>query len=104
VPTFVYEGSGHSLSLAGRSLTRGIPINLEGRAAEAAASHPDIRAVGASGTKQSPPKKAPTALAEFAAIKARAKELGLPATGKKADLEGAIKAEEQRLAGVVTGS
>jgi hypothetical protein len=40
----------------------------------------------------------PSALERHRALKARAKELGLPAVGKVADLEAAIAAEETRLA------
>lgn len=42
MPLYVYEGPGSSLSIAGRTLDRGQPTNLEGRAAEAADGHPDI--------------------------------------------------------------
>jgi hypothetical protein len=42
MPKYVYEGPGTSLSIAGRTLDRGQPTVLEGRAAEAAANHPDI--------------------------------------------------------------
>ena len=96
---FVYEGPGHGLSIAGRDLTRGIPVSLEGRAAEAASNHPDVRAIDTPGQKSTTTKKkAPTGLAEFAALRARATDLGIPATGKKADLTKAIAAEEKRLA------
>lgn len=98
MPQFIYEGTGHSLSIAGRTLVRGIPASLEGRAAESASSHPDVRSIDAPGAKKGSAAKAPAALAEFAAMRARAKELGIRATGKKADLAAAIEAEERRLA------
>jgi hypothetical protein len=41
---------------------------------------------------------APSGLDHYRALKARAKEIGLPATGSSADLEAAIAAEEKRLA------
>lgn len=40
----------------------------------------------------------PAAFAEFDAIKARAKELGIPVKGKRVELEAAIAAEEARVA------
>ena len=97
MPLYVYEGSGTSLTISGRELRHGQPRNLEGRAAEAAGRHPDVRALDAPKASRSS-SEAPAGLAEFAAIKARAKELGIPATGKKVDLVAAIAAEEQRLA------
>jgi hypothetical protein len=43
---YTYEGPGTSLSIAGRTLDRGQPTVLEGRAAESAANHPDIHEQG----------------------------------------------------------
>ena len=42
MPLYIYEGPGTGISIAGRSLDRGQPTHLEGRAAAAAAGHPDI--------------------------------------------------------------
>lgn len=42
------------------------------------------------------PTSTASPLQEFAALKDRAKALGLPVSGKKADLEAAIAAEERR--------
>lgn len=102
MPTFVYNGPSTSLSIAGRTLDRGQPTILEGRAAEAAASHPNVSALdalaGGKARAARPTADRPAAFAEFAALKARAKDLGLPATGKKADLEAAVAAAEARLA------
>lgn len=85
---FIYEGPGHELSLAGQTLTQGTPIDLSGRAAEAASLHPDVRPYtgGASGGPS------------YGDLKARAQHLGIPVTGNKADLAAAITAEEERLA------
>lgn len=44
-----------------------------------------------------PTSEQPTGLEAYAALQARAKDLGLPATGKSVELEAAIKAEEDRL-------
>jgi hypothetical protein len=41
----------------------------------------------------------PSALEEFAALRAKAKSLGIPATGKRPELEAAIAAEERRRRG-----
>lgn len=98
MPTFIYEGPGHSLGLAGRTLTRGIPAELEGRAAEAAASHPDVTTLGASSPTRRGQAGTPAGLERHKELKARAKELGLAAKGKVSDLEAAIAAEEMRLA------
>lgn len=102
MPTFIYEGPGHALSLAGRNLTRGVPAELEGRAAEAASQHPDVRSADKT-PAASRSRTAPTGLGRYAALKARAKELGLPATGKADELEAAIAAEEARLAATPEG-
>ena len=48
MPMFTYEGPGTSLSIAGRTLDRGQPTILEGRAADSAADHPDVRKLGES--------------------------------------------------------
>lgn len=89
MPLYVYEGPGTSLSISGRELRHGRPTALEGRAAAAAEAHPHIRSVEAA-------ENAPTGLSRYAALKARAKELDIPATGKADDLEAAITAEEAR--------
>jgi hypothetical protein len=44
--TYIYEGPGHSIIIAGKPLQRGIPTELDGRAAEEAKAHPDVRAAG----------------------------------------------------------
>lgn len=90
---FVYMGPGSALSLAGRNLPRGIPVELEGRAADAAAHHPDVHAHSASAEHSA----ASAGLDAYRALKARAKEIGLPATGKAEEVEAAIAAEETRL-------
>lgn len=46
MPKFIYDGAGHTLVIAGQPLQRGIPTELTGRAAEAAAQHPDIHEAG----------------------------------------------------------
>lgn len=89
---FVYEGPGHGLSIAGRNLTRGIPASLEGRAAEAAANHPDVSAYEPGAAASGPGG------GDYVELQARAKALGLPAIGTKASLAKAIAAEEKRLA------
>lgn len=99
MPEYVYEGPGSSISIAGQSLAHGEPTTLEGRAAEAAEAHPEIRAIGSGrAAKATTSGTTPTGLGRYAALKARAKGLGLAATGKADDLEAAIAAEEQRLA------
>lgn len=54
MPLYIYEGPGTSLSVAGRSLDRGQPTNLEGRAAAAAAGHPDIHEYQADSAEAKP--------------------------------------------------
>lgn len=98
MPIFVYEGPGAGISIAGRSLDRGQPTVLEGRAAEQAGAHPDVRLLAPAG--DAPKREGPT----YADLKSRAKELGLPATGKAEELAAAIAAEEARLAAEAAGS
>lgn len=50
-----------------------------------------------------PRGNAPAAFAEFAAVKARAKELGIPVKGKRAELEAAIAAAEAQLSAPADG-
>lgn len=107
MPTYIYEGQANSLRISGRTLVRGRPTELDGVAAEGAAAyaakHPDLREIGGSGDK--PAKAAPKrsggspALAERQALVARAKELGIPAKGKSADLAAAVAAAEAEAAG-----
>ena len=91
MPIFVYTGPHGSLSIAGRSLDRGQPTRLEGRAAEAAAGHLDIEPYA------EPAERAPEG-PSYADLQATAKALGIPASGSKVDLAAAIAAEEARLA------
>lgn len=42
MPSFTYTGPARTLVLAGTRLNRGVPAELTGRAAEAAAAHPDV--------------------------------------------------------------
>lgn len=88
--TFAYMGQGTSLSISGHSLDRGIPVELEGHAAEAARQHHEIEEIDAEA------KAAPAG--SYADLQARARELGIAASGKKAELAEAIAAEESRLA------
>lgn len=98
MPMYIYEGPGTSLSIAGRTLDRGQPMVLESRAADAAEAHPEVRAIGTSDRKAAESGHAPTGLEHYKALKARAKELGIPATGKAETLAAAITAEESRIA------
>lgn len=102
MPLFVYEGQANSLRVSGRTLHRGVPTELEGRAAETAATyaakHRELRALDgaeekpAKGTSKSGGSNA--ALEKRRALVARAKELGIPAKGKNDELEAAIAAAE----------
>lgn len=42
MPTFTYQGPGRTLVIAGRRLTRGVPTELTGRAADAASAHAGV--------------------------------------------------------------
>jgi hypothetical protein len=97
MPLFVYEGTSASLSIAGRTLNRGMPTMLEGRAAESAAEHPDIRNYGESSASK-PARPRASALTAYAELKQKAKALGIPAKGKADELVKVIAAEEKRLA------
>lgn len=97
MPLFIYTGPHGSLSIAGRSLDRGQPTRLEGRAAEAAAGHPDIQ------PHVEPAERLPEG-PSYADLQAKAKELGIPATGSKVDLAAAIVAAEARLAAEAAGA
>jgi hypothetical protein len=65
------------------------------------AFHPD-GSVAVRVSAPEPEASEPTGLEALNALRTRAKELGLPATGSKAALEAAIDAEEDRLAGPKT--
>lgn len=91
MPLFIYRGQGSGITISGTSVHTGIPIELTGNAAAAAAEHPDFELVEGS---ESSGSGAPSALAGYAALKARAKELGIPAKGKADELAAAIAAAE----------
>jgi hypothetical protein len=92
--SYIYDGPGNRLRLAGHTLVRGVAVQLDGRAAEAAARHPNVRSARApkSGGNSSPNQT--DGLAERRKLVARAKELGIPATGKSEALAAAIAKAE----------
>lgn len=49
--TFIYSGESQSISIAGRHVARGIPTQLEGRAADTAREHPDFEEVASDGSE-----------------------------------------------------
>jgi hypothetical protein len=120
--TLVLLGEGGSLSFrdgtgAKRRVLPGIPFEVDAATAGILLDDPHVRRASAAdvprGTSEPPtgPIKledlaghggvrgqAPSGLEHNRALKARAKELGLPATGSNTDLEAAIAVEEERLA------
>lgn len=95
---FVYEGPYGSLYIAGRSVYRGEPFEVAddaaGKSAAAElAAHPDIHEIKVSKAAKAEAGQ-PSALAERQALVARAKELGIPAKGKSAELAAAIAEAE----------
>jgi hypothetical protein len=81
MPAFTYTGRANRLVLAGRTLVRGRLVELDGRAADAAAAHPDV-------VEGVPKSKAPETV-ELAALD------DAPQTGTelRATLAGATKAQ-----------
>lgn len=120
--TLVLAGEGGSLSFrdgtgAKRRVLPGIPFEVDAATAAILLADPNVRAAGAGDVPRATSTpvtgpitledlaghggvrgEAPTGLDHHRALKARAKELGLPATGSAAVLEAAIAAEEKRLA------
>lgn len=96
MPTYIYTGAGASLSIAGRTLYRGQPTELDGRAAASAEGHPDVEPYAAPGAGPQGPT--------YADLQQRAKALGIPVRGKAAELAEAIAAEEARLKAEAGGS
>ena len=102
MPKFEYTGPSLFLHVAGARLTRGQPVELEGRAAAAAAEHPDIREVSDKPAARSRAPKADSgsgsadALAARRALVARAKELGIAGASRmKSDALAAAVAEAE---------
>lgn len=91
---YMYEGPATRLVLGGITIVRGRVVELDGRAAEAAARHPGVREVGAEKAKAHSSPNQSDGLAARHALVARAKELGIPATGKSEALVAAIAAAE----------
>ena len=100
-PTLVYLG-GASLTFGsgtGRQIVkRGEPFEVSAELAKILLADPHVTAYAAPAEHSARNVEAVSPLEQHRALKARAKELGLPATGKVADLTAAIAAEETRLA------
>lgn len=92
MPSYVFTGPGQILHLGHVHLRRGQPQELSGADAERAARHPRVSGPGGKG--KAPAAIPVDALAARRELVARAKELGIPATGKNADLKAAIAAAE----------
>ena len=67
MPLYIYEGPGTGISIAGRSLDRGLPTLLEGRAALAAEGHPLVTRFRA---RPAMPEPRPATAAEEAGVRA----------------------------------
>lgn len=91
--SYIFDGPGNRLRIAGHTIVQGVVVQLDGAAAEAAERHPNMRLVRVRTADQAP-NQPPPALAERRALVARAKELGIPATGKSDALREAIAAAE----------
>ena len=120
--TLVLLGEGGSLSFrdgtgAKRRVLPGVPFEVDGATAAILLTDPSVRGATSEDVPRgtTAPASGPITLEDLAAhggvigqgpggldhyraLKARAKELGLPAVGKAAEIEVAVAAEEQRLA------
>lgn len=91
MPSFIYTGSSGRLVIAGKTLVRGIPAELEGRAADAASRHPRVSRAGKAATAAAAapaPTDARAALEAMSRDELRelARGAELSAVGNKADL------------------
>ena len=97
MPSYTFTGPGERLHLGSKvTLIRGVSKELSGDAAARAERHPRVRSSGSrSDATPQVSRGNPGALAARRAMVARAKELGIPATGKNAELAAAIAAAEE---------
>jgi hypothetical protein len=92
--SYIYDGPANRLRLSGQTLVRGTVVQLDGRAAEAAERHPHVRSARAPKASGDQATNQPDGLVARRALVARAKELGIPATGKSDALKAAIAEAE----------
>lgn len=92
MPLYVYEGPGTSISIAGRTLDRGLPTMLEGRAADSAADHPDVHEDQQGSVEAKPVKLERMNLAQLLALAAE-RGIAVADDATKAQIRTALEAQ-----------
>lgn len=92
MPLYLYEGPGTSLSIAGRTLDRGQPTSLEGRAALAADGHPDIHEYQQDSAEAKPVKLERMNLAQLLSLAAE-RGIAVADDATKAQIRTALEAQ-----------